>query len=208
MNKKKPSELRRNLLKSLAAGTGAVVAGKSLPEKWSKPVVDSVLLPAHAQTSPPPPTNFNYFGVNVTSAGIESDSRFAEFISNTLIDNAHAGDGPPGGNPIIEMSAAVDGPMATVLFTPSRDPAFAWALFQSDLPTDGTEGSVILGPGGDCGTAPWPSEGGPQGVRIIGYTPGDPSITVEIRGGLATRQYVLSEGAGTATAVTCDQQPG
>ena len=42
---------RRKLLKSIAAGSGAIVAGKSLPESWSKPVVDSVMLPAHAQTS-------------------------------------------------------------------------------------------------------------------------------------------------------------
>ena len=42
---------RRKLLKSIAAGSGAIVAGKSLPESWSKPVVDSVILPAHAQTS-------------------------------------------------------------------------------------------------------------------------------------------------------------
>ena len=43
---------RRKLLKSIAAGSGAIVAGKSLPESWSRPVVDSVMLPAHAQTSP------------------------------------------------------------------------------------------------------------------------------------------------------------
>jgi hypothetical protein len=42
---------RRRLLKSLAAGSGAIVAGKSLPENWGRPVVDSVMLPAHAQTS-------------------------------------------------------------------------------------------------------------------------------------------------------------
>ena len=46
---------RRKLLKSIAAGSGAIVAGKSLPESWSKPVVDSVMLPAHAQTSQAPP---------------------------------------------------------------------------------------------------------------------------------------------------------
>ena len=43
---------RRKLLKSIAAGSGAVVIGKSLPDSWSKPVVDSVVLPVHAQTSP------------------------------------------------------------------------------------------------------------------------------------------------------------
>lgn len=52
MSDKKSSESRRKLLKSIAAGSGAIVAGKSLPENWKKPVVDSVLLPAHAQTSP------------------------------------------------------------------------------------------------------------------------------------------------------------
>jgi len=42
---------RRKLLKSIATGSGAIVAGKSLPESWAKPVVDSVMLPVHAQTS-------------------------------------------------------------------------------------------------------------------------------------------------------------
>jgi len=45
------NESRRKLLKSIAAGSGAIVAGKSLPESWSRPIVDSVLLPAHATTS-------------------------------------------------------------------------------------------------------------------------------------------------------------
>ena len=58
MADKKSQESRRKLLKSIAAGSGAIVAGKSLPENWKRPVVDSVILPAHAQTSPPtsPPT--------------------------------------------------------------------------------------------------------------------------------------------------------
>ena len=50
MKDKKSSESRRKLLKSIAAGGGAIVAGKSLPESWSRPVVDSVMLQAHAQT--------------------------------------------------------------------------------------------------------------------------------------------------------------
>ena len=56
MTDKKSNESRRQLLKSIAAGSGAVIAGKNLPEKWTKPVVDSVMLPAHAQTSPSTPT--------------------------------------------------------------------------------------------------------------------------------------------------------
>ena len=42
---------RRAILKSIAAGSGAIVAGKSLPEAWKKPVIDSVVLPAHAVTT-------------------------------------------------------------------------------------------------------------------------------------------------------------
>ena len=52
MRDKKSNESRRKLLKSIAAASGAVVAGKNLPESWKRPVVDSVVLPAHALTSP------------------------------------------------------------------------------------------------------------------------------------------------------------
>jgi len=47
----KSNDNRRKLLKSIVAGSGAVIAGKSLPETWSKPVVNAVLLPAHAETT-------------------------------------------------------------------------------------------------------------------------------------------------------------
>ena len=51
----KPNEACRKVIKSIAAG-GAIVAGKSLPEEWCKPVVDYVFLPVHAQKSPPTAT--------------------------------------------------------------------------------------------------------------------------------------------------------
>ncbi len=44
----KPTDPRRDLLKKLAIGG---VAGAALPAQWSKPVIDSVMLPAHAQTT-------------------------------------------------------------------------------------------------------------------------------------------------------------
>ena len=56
MTDKKPNGSRRKLLKSIAAGSGAIVVGKSLPESWSRPIVDSVVLPAHAETSPTSPS--------------------------------------------------------------------------------------------------------------------------------------------------------
>ena len=87
---------RRKLLKSIAAGSGAVIAGKSLPDSWSRPVVDSVMLPAHAQTSQPQafsqtitqnttlitptPLNFDFdvTGLTPTGAGLITVTAFAD----------------------------------------------------------------------------------------------------------------------------------
>ena len=47
------NESRRTLLKHLvAAGGAAIGAAATLPDTWVKPVVDAVIVPLHAQTSP------------------------------------------------------------------------------------------------------------------------------------------------------------
>lgn len=48
---------RRQLLKALTSSSGAIVVGKSLPEEWTKPIIDSVVLPVHARTSATDPDN-------------------------------------------------------------------------------------------------------------------------------------------------------
>lgn len=45
------SETRRKLLRSLMAGSGVTITAHSLPEKWAKPIVNSIALPAHAETT-------------------------------------------------------------------------------------------------------------------------------------------------------------
>ena len=45
------SNSRRKLLLSIAASGSSIFVGKSLPNSWVKPVVESMVLPAHAQTS-------------------------------------------------------------------------------------------------------------------------------------------------------------
>ena len=45
---------RRRLLKQAIAG--GIVGAVFLPERWVRPVVDAVIVPAHAQTSPAPTT--------------------------------------------------------------------------------------------------------------------------------------------------------
>ena len=44
---------RRKLIHSIALGGGVIIAGKSIPNSWTKPIIQSVILPAHAQTSEP-----------------------------------------------------------------------------------------------------------------------------------------------------------
>lgn len=42
---------RRKMMKKLVAGSVMTTAALQLPKEWAKPLVDVVLLPAHAQTS-------------------------------------------------------------------------------------------------------------------------------------------------------------
>lgn len=45
-------QARRRILKRLVAGGGIVATERIIPQDWHRPVVESVILPAHAQTSP------------------------------------------------------------------------------------------------------------------------------------------------------------
>ena len=52
MKTEKNRESRRRLLKTITYTGGAAATLKGLPDTWTLPVVDTVMLPAHAQTSP------------------------------------------------------------------------------------------------------------------------------------------------------------
>lgn len=48
---------RRKVLKGgVVVGGAAVAAALSMPKKWTRPLVEAVVVPAHAQTSPGAPT--------------------------------------------------------------------------------------------------------------------------------------------------------
>lgn len=42
---------RRDALKTIALGSGTIATAASLPTSWTKPILNQVMLPAHAQTS-------------------------------------------------------------------------------------------------------------------------------------------------------------
>ncbi len=48
MSNTKSNNTRRKLLKNVAVGSSAIITAKSLPEAWQKPIVNAIVLPAHA----------------------------------------------------------------------------------------------------------------------------------------------------------------
>lgn len=56
MDKKNTNKGRRELLRALTVAGGAAAAASALPEKWTRPVIDRVEIPAHAQASGPSTT--------------------------------------------------------------------------------------------------------------------------------------------------------
>ena len=78
----KSPEERRKALKKILTGTGAVTIAANAPDKWTKPVIDSVILPSHAQTSAP-----LIFGRMNLSLALNGPND----VLDTLVPSAHAG---------------------------------------------------------------------------------------------------------------------
>lgn len=136
---------RRKLLKSIAAGTGAVVAGKSLPENWTKPVVDSVILPTHAQTS-----MRLFAGDGIVQASISDGSLGLASLASGLINAAHAGVEP--GQARGTFCATEMGDSIEIKFQNNQDTV----LRMGTVPVsgEGTISSVAFSPDYDCGADP------------------------------------------------------
>jgi len=87
------SEQRRKLVKSIVAGGGAVSAGLA-GEKWIKPVVNAVIVPAHAQLSPTPPiTGPAYLTLAIDTTSVASVMDY--FISSAYAACVSGGGGCP-----------------------------------------------------------------------------------------------------------------
>ena len=118
MSEKQSNDGRRKLLKSIALGSGAVVAGKSMPENWTKPVVDSVMLPAHAETTDsdgslpvePTCTDNELLRIVFTRPG-SSNYNAANVITSTSF---YVGEGDAGTNYITAFGFFADAPNTAV----------------------------------------------------------------------------------------------
>lgn len=102
---KKQHKGRRRLLKGIAAGSGAVLAGKTIPQEWSRPVVDSVMLPVHAQAS------LRVFTSNGQITGMVSDTteKYAGLLDG-LVNTANA---QPPELEELQEPRVMNGPMFT-----------------------------------------------------------------------------------------------
>lgn len=96
---------RRRTLKSIVAG-GVVYSTQSIPESWLTPVVKSVVLPAHAQTSPCGGASF----IRVNSPATENDDFLRVIAVLDAADNVLARCGNGGTEDIIiEASSLASG---------------------------------------------------------------------------------------------------
>ena len=94
---------RRELLQSLAA-TGVIASASLVPEKWNKPAVNALLLPAHAETSPSTVLRIQSetrivaaaSGATGTNLGqSEAGNLLASNFLDQVIPKAHAGEELP-----------------------------------------------------------------------------------------------------------------
>ena len=86
------SPARRRLLRVLAGAGGVVATGALLPEKWTQPLVNRVLVPAHAQA---PAISYSG-GSSGSGPGPAAREGLGHRILNAVIPPANAADGPNG----------------------------------------------------------------------------------------------------------------
>lgn len=123
-SREKPA--RRRLLKVLASGSGAVVGMKTLPAHWTQPVLDSVALPAHAQTSPDLSLS-DPCGIDMQ----ETEGNLVFSVSGAIV-----GGGDLGGIQIDIEGVFTDGGSPSPFFSPREETVFTAA--------DGTYGPVEI----------------------------------------------------------------
>ena len=62
MSNEKDKNQKRDSIRKLLVGGGVIGASQVMPDKWTKAAVNSIVLPAHAQTSSSAVMNFSGMG--------------------------------------------------------------------------------------------------------------------------------------------------
>lgn len=114
---------RRKLIKSLGISSGVVATSALIPKTWTKPIVESVVLPAHAQTSQAPTI---FASTSIPANGNAS-------ILDGLVSSAYAD------HQIYQICAEPNGSSATVTLQNIVD---NFVRRQGTIPLDGTAGDM------------------------------------------------------------------
>jgi hypothetical protein len=145
---------RRRLLRILAATGGAIAASGVLPARWTKPVVEVGVIPAHAQVTRPMPTAIStVYAMVCDSTPGGGDITGA---SDYCIDNVAAivsllsGSGPVAGltvtvtcsNPIINFTPAL--PQTAVTDASGRADFGSLCIVMDNNITDGMQFSLLF----------------------------------------------------------------
>lgn len=181
MKPENTNKARRRILQGLTVG-GAIVSARSLPEQWTRPLVEAVTLPAHAQISPG--------GIMTDSGFIESEQpgienfqlqqRLRSRLSSLGIDMQRAG------AIRVTSSATPDKSLIDYIVSPAAATENVLLTYEASLETDGRfTFSVLL-----SGEAVCP----------------DSETTVDVDFNMCVRGQFAAKRAGETTLLTnsCD----
>lgn len=161
---------RRDLLKKLALSSSALAAGGVIPKHWVRPVVDTVVIPAHAQTS-----GGVFFG-SVLAVIVQNEnflgeptSIFAQALDST-VPAAHATDVGQGS----PHTLCIEDNGSSMAIT-YQNPANIYR-FQGSLQKNGTPGTLTLVAKGTACDDPYCGTIRPATITSVSAS----SVTVEL----------------------------
>jgi len=181
---------RRAMLRKVLAASGVIAGAHFLPGSWVKPVIEKVVLPAHAQTSAA--TEYFGTGLNQNLAGsIDFDQQkpwFARLMNLTASD---AWAQYPQGNDV-DFHVVVSGQTAQVRFRNN----YKNILFGCDAPLSGSGVKPIVLDHCDR----WVD--GTVSLRIVDFNASEMIISVL---GMQGREWSvrIPAGSGTLPSIEC-----
>ncbi len=103
------SEANSNTRRKVLAGLGGGLFGATqMPKSWTKPVVDSVLLPVHAKTTDDsdlgaPAIGPDFYG-DISFVHLGASDSFIQDVLSVVVEDAHAGFTPAQGEMCIKVT--------------------------------------------------------------------------------------------------------